>query len=285
MDWFVEMPEVEVVQVDGFEDLVNRSVTALGDSYGVVTRHAKFLWKMTWDFGTKFNSTYCSLMSTWAGKRFLEVVARGTAGRGADHAPDVQFFADDRVRGARAGSAVRIGAGRSGVGTSLVVRPALGADHLRHRRGDGAHALLRRAPRAHPQSGLPHPPPLYGHGAARGKAGLRRFAPRPLPAHVRRRGQRHARLLRPGADDQDRRDADHHLRAQPAAQKAAGGAAQAQVRRARAHTRLRDRHREPDERERHHDHPRQPQFVLRSRGDERAAHHHRRAAGAGAGKP
>ena len=76
MDWFVEMPEVEVVQVDGFEDLVNRSVTALGDSYGVVTRHAKFLWKMTWDFGTKFNSTYCSLMSTWAGKRFLEVVAR-----------------------------------------------------------------------------------------------------------------------------------------------------------------------------------------------------------------
>ena len=76
MDWFVEMPEVEVVQVDGFEDLVNRSVTALGDSYGVVTRHAKFLWKMTWDFGTKFNSTYWSLMSTWAGKRFLELVAR-----------------------------------------------------------------------------------------------------------------------------------------------------------------------------------------------------------------
>ena len=37
MDWFVEMPEVEVVQVDGFEDLVNRSVTALGDSYGAVS--------------------------------------------------------------------------------------------------------------------------------------------------------------------------------------------------------------------------------------------------------
>ena len=37
MDWFVDMPEVEVKQVDGFEDLVGKSVTALGDSYGVVT--------------------------------------------------------------------------------------------------------------------------------------------------------------------------------------------------------------------------------------------------------
>ena len=76
MDWFCEMPELEVVQVDGFEDLVGKSVTAIGDSYGVVTRHAKFLWKLTWDFGTKFNSTYCSLMSTWAEKRFIEVVVR-----------------------------------------------------------------------------------------------------------------------------------------------------------------------------------------------------------------
>lgn len=76
MDWFVDMPEVEVKPVDGFEDLVGKSITALGDSYGVVTRHAKFLWKMTWDFGTQFNSTYCSLMSTWAEKRFIETVAR-----------------------------------------------------------------------------------------------------------------------------------------------------------------------------------------------------------------
>ena len=76
MDWFVDMPEVEVKLVDGFEDLVGKSVTALGDSYGVVTRHAKFLWKMTWAFGTRFNSTYCSLMSTWAEKRFIEMVAR-----------------------------------------------------------------------------------------------------------------------------------------------------------------------------------------------------------------
>lgn len=76
MDWFVEMPEVEIKQVDGFEDLVGKSVTAIGDSYGVVTRHAKFLWKLTWDFGTRFNETYCSLMSTWAEKRFIEVVAR-----------------------------------------------------------------------------------------------------------------------------------------------------------------------------------------------------------------
>ena len=76
MDWFVEMPEVEIKQVDGFEDLVGKSVTAIGDSYGVVTRHAKFLWKLTWDFGTRFNDTYCSLMSTWAEKRFIEVVAR-----------------------------------------------------------------------------------------------------------------------------------------------------------------------------------------------------------------
>ena len=76
MDWFVEMPQIEVKQVDGFEDLVGKSVTALGDSYGVVTRHAKFLWKMTWDFGTRFNETYCSLMSTWAEKRFIDMVAR-----------------------------------------------------------------------------------------------------------------------------------------------------------------------------------------------------------------
>ena len=76
MDWFVDMPEVEVKPVDGFEDLVGKSITALGDSYGVVTRHARFLWKMTWDFGTQFNSTYCSLMSTWAEKRFIEMVAR-----------------------------------------------------------------------------------------------------------------------------------------------------------------------------------------------------------------
>ena len=76
MDWFAEMPDIEIKQIDGFEDLVGKSVTAIGDSYGVVTRHAKFLWKLTWDFGTKFNSTYCSLMSTWAQKRFIEVVAR-----------------------------------------------------------------------------------------------------------------------------------------------------------------------------------------------------------------
>ena len=31
IDWFVDMPEVEVKLVDGFEDLVGKSVTALGD--------------------------------------------------------------------------------------------------------------------------------------------------------------------------------------------------------------------------------------------------------------
>lgn len=76
MDWFVDMPQIEVVQVDGFEDLVSKSVQGIGDSYGVVTRHAKFLWKLTWDFGTRFNSTYCALMSSWTEKRFLELVRR-----------------------------------------------------------------------------------------------------------------------------------------------------------------------------------------------------------------
>ncbi|NLF27730.1 MAG: glycosyltransferase [Clostridiales bacterium] len=74
MDWLRDMPDIQVVQVDGFEQLVSKHVKTIGDSYGVVTRHAKFLWKLTWDFGTRFNDTYCELMSTWAEKRFLELV-------------------------------------------------------------------------------------------------------------------------------------------------------------------------------------------------------------------
>jgi processive 1,2-diacylglycerol beta-glucosyltransferase len=76
MDWLREMPDIQVVQIDGFEQLVSKHVKTIGDSYGVVTRHAKFLWKWTWDFGTRFNDTYCELMSTWSEKRFLEIVER-----------------------------------------------------------------------------------------------------------------------------------------------------------------------------------------------------------------
>ena len=76
MDWLKEMPEIQVVQIDGFEQLVSKHVKTIGDSYGVVTRHAKFLWKWTWDFGTRFNDAYCDLMSTWSEKRFLEIIER-----------------------------------------------------------------------------------------------------------------------------------------------------------------------------------------------------------------
>ena len=74
MDWFCDMPEVEVVQVDGFEKLVNRFARTLCGSYGIVTRHAKFLWAMTWAFGSRFNGFYCNLMTLWARKRFMRLV-------------------------------------------------------------------------------------------------------------------------------------------------------------------------------------------------------------------
>ena len=208
MDWFVDMPEVEVKQVDGFEDLVGKSVTALGDSYGVVTRHAKFLWKMTWDFGTRFNSTYCSLMSTWAQKRFIEMVAR--------ERPDVVVTTHPMFNSSLLTVCEEHGLDLPFVSVQadpvtvhpLLVRPAFGADHLRHRRSGGAHAFLWRAPRAHLKVGFPTRRRFTDLAQKVEKPALRPLPPGALPLDVRRRGQRHARLLLAGADGEDQCDVD-----------------------------------------------------------------------------